>query len=140
EFRRVLFRSGHVVVHGCKGEVRPPHPASGQAQAFKGLGGSHLVEEVEVDVEKGRLARLLHHHVGFPHLVEEGLSRHLGHLDYTGGRQGFRMSTAPGGRTLPGRRHEGSQAYTSGGASGSSARARAMASPGSLTSSSWPER
>jgi hypothetical protein len=50
--------------------VRAAHLAAGQAQAFKGLRGSDLVEQLQVNVEQGWLACWLDYYVLLPDFFE----------------------------------------------------------------------
>ena len=56
------------------GQIGPPNPPAGEAQALEGLRRGHLVDEVEIDVEQRGLAGLLAHDVALPDTVEERLA------------------------------------------------------------------
>ncbi len=56
----------HVVVHRRDGQIGPPHFAARHPQAVEGLGRSHLVDEVQVDVQNGRLSLFLVDDVAIP--------------------------------------------------------------------------
>ena len=70
--------SGGVVVHGADGEVGAADATASQAEAIEGLGSGNFVDEVEVNVKDGGLARLLVNHMGVPDFLEHGLWRHSG--------------------------------------------------------------
>ena len=75
--RLVLGR--RVVIGNRKGQLRPAHTAAGNLQAVKRLRGRHLVDEVQVNIEKA----LAGGGVGMddmrvPDLVVEGLAGHFG--------------------------------------------------------------
>jgi hypothetical protein len=61
---------GDVVVDGGDRAVGAADFASGQAQAFKGLRGSDLVEQLQVNVEQGWLACWLDYYVLLPDFFE----------------------------------------------------------------------
>ena len=54
---------------------RTLRPAS--AQAFKGLGAGHFMDQMAVDIENGRLARLFLHQMRIPDLVVQRLGHDL---------------------------------------------------------------
>ena len=61
---------GHfVVVVGVYGAFRAANRAAGQSQAVERLGAGHLVQQVEVDVEKVGLTLGPTHHVCVPYLL-----------------------------------------------------------------------
>ena len=63
-----------VVIHRRDRQVGPPHRAAGEPQRLERLRARHLVDEVQVDVEQRRLARLLVDDVRLPDLVEQRAS------------------------------------------------------------------
>jgi hypothetical protein len=72
-----------VVVLGGDGEVRAAQLAAGQAETLEGLRGGHLMDEVEVDVQKVRLgvgafAVAFAHHVRIPDFLGQCFGH--GHL------------------------------------------------------------
>ena len=52
-------------------------PPARQFQALEGLGRGHLVDQVQVDVNKGGLPRFFVNHVGIPDFLEHGLRGHI---------------------------------------------------------------
>ena len=68
----VAVDRGDVVVDGGEREVGPANLAPGDAQALERLRRRHLVDEVEVDVEKVWLARLAADNVVVPDLLGSG--------------------------------------------------------------------
>ena len=68
---------GHVVVGRGQRPVRSAHGAAVHPQALEGLRARHLVHEVQVDVEQGRLALGRRDDVLVPDLLEEGAPGHL---------------------------------------------------------------
>ena len=67
---------GNAMVDGGQGQVGPAHGSPCQAQGFEGLGGGHLVNQVEIDVKEIGLAGSRIHDVVVPHLFEQGPCRH----------------------------------------------------------------
>ena len=69
---------GDVVVDRGERQVGPAHVAAGQAQAVEGLRRGHLVHEVQVDIQEGRLAVGVRRAdlVVVPHLLEQRLAHH----------------------------------------------------------------
>jgi hypothetical protein len=63
----------HVVIHRCQGAVRPAHTAAREPEPFECLRRGDLVDEMEVDVEQGRLLALLADEMALPDAVEKGL-------------------------------------------------------------------
>jgi hypothetical protein len=61
------------MVHRRHGALRAADAQPALAQHGEGLGRGHLVDQVQVDVEHGRPAFLLGHHVRVPDFVEKGL-------------------------------------------------------------------
>ena len=61
---------GHVVIDGGDAAVGAAHLAAGEAQAFKSLRRSDLVEQLQVDVEQRGLALRLDHDVLLPDFFE----------------------------------------------------------------------
>src|SRR6266545_1867556 len=62
----------HRVVGGGERQVGPADPEATGGEAAERLRGGHLVDEVQVDVEHGRQAGRLDHHVVVPDLGEQG--------------------------------------------------------------------
>src|SRR5438874_8670661 len=50
-----------VMIHGGDREIRPAHPPVVEPQALEGLRRGHLVDQVQVDIEKIRLTRSEEH-------------------------------------------------------------------------------
>jgi hypothetical protein len=59
------------VIHGRDGEIETADRAAGEPERLEGLRARDLVDEVEVDVEKGRLSRGLDDDVRVPDAVEQ---------------------------------------------------------------------
>ena len=81
--RQGPVRGRHRVVGGGQGQVGPADLEAAGGQPGERLGRGHLVDEVEVDVQHGRQAGKLRHHVAVPDLVESrvrgaGMGWHLG--------------------------------------------------------------
>ena len=66
---------GDVVVDGGDGAIGAADFAIGEAEAFEGLGAGDLVDEVEVDVEDGRLVGGFGDEVLVPDFFEHGAGR-----------------------------------------------------------------
>lgn len=64
-------RRGDVVVDRHQGAVRPPDPPPRQPEPLEGLGGRHLVHQMPVDVNQGRLSVVVDE-VVVPDLVVQG--------------------------------------------------------------------
>ncbi len=62
----------HVVIDHSQGLVRRVDRASGEAQAFKGLGAGHFMNEMAVDIEQGGSVRLDVDDMVVPDLVVKG--------------------------------------------------------------------
>ena len=62
-----------VVVHGGHGQVRAAHLAAGHPEPVKSLRRSNLVHQVQVNVNQGRLPRLLVNHMSVPNLLKHSL-------------------------------------------------------------------
>ena len=56
-----------------QGQFRAAHLAAIGTQAFEGLGAGHFMHQVAVDIEDGRLSRLLIHQMRVPDLVVQRL-------------------------------------------------------------------
>ena len=63
-------RRGHIVINRGNRAVPSSHLASRQPQPFKCLRRSHLMDQMQVDVEHGRLALRLDHHMLLPDLFK----------------------------------------------------------------------
>ena len=70
--RQGPVRGRHRVVGGGQGQVGPADLEAAGGQPGERLGRGHLVDQVEVDVQHGRQAGRLRHHVAVPDLVEQG--------------------------------------------------------------------
>jgi len=57
------------MVHRRERKFRPPNSSPVHPQAFEGLRRSDLVNEVQIDIQKCRLVRLLKHDMRFPDLI-----------------------------------------------------------------------
>src|ERR1019366_5062620 len=64
---------GNVVVHGCDAAIGAAHLAVGEPEAFKCLGRSDLVQQLQVDVDQRRLAFGGDNDVPFPYLFKQCL-------------------------------------------------------------------
>ncbi len=76
ENRQRAVCRGDVVVDGRDAPIGPSHRAPGQAQALEGLGRRHLVDEMEIDVEKIVTVVARPNDVLVPDLLEERAGRH----------------------------------------------------------------
>src|SRR6185437_4838911 len=65
------IRRRDVVVGDGEDRLGPPHLAAAGAQALEGLRARHLVDDVAVDVDEGRILILLVDDVAVPDLVEQ---------------------------------------------------------------------
>ena len=68
---------GHIMVGHRQGQFGAAHLAAGVAQAFKGLGAGHFMDQMAVDIDKRGLAGAFLHQMGVPDLVVQ----RLGHAD-----------------------------------------------------------
>jgi hypothetical protein len=57
------------VIFGGKGQIGASNRAAGQSQPVERLGAGHLVQQMEVDVEKIRLTLCSTHQVRIPNLL-----------------------------------------------------------------------
>ena len=64
----------HIVVGHRQGQFGAAHLAAGVAQALKGLGAGHFMDQVAVDIDHGRLARRGVHQMRVPDLVVQRLA------------------------------------------------------------------
>ena len=87
----------HVVIDHSQGLVRRMDGAAGEAQAFKGLGAGHFVDQMAVDIEQGGSVRLDVDDVVVPDLVVKGagLASGLNH-DFRPCRGGRGFGRRPG--------------------------------------------
>jgi hypothetical protein len=60
---------GHIVIGHRQSEVGAAHFAPGSTQALERLGAGHFMDEMAVDIEDGRFARLFLHQMRVPDLV-----------------------------------------------------------------------
>ena len=67
---------GHGVVHDGERQVGPAHFAPRHLEAGKSLRRGGLVDEVAVNIDDRRLARLLGNQVGLPDFFVQSSSRH----------------------------------------------------------------
>ncbi len=74
--REMAILGGDGMVHHREGEIGAAHLAAGGFQAGKGLRGGDFVNQVAVNVDEGRLAGGLAHHVRVPNFFVHGLGRH----------------------------------------------------------------
>src|SRR5690606_22199178 len=75
--RKVAITRGNRVVDGRQGAIRAPDRPPREPESLERLGRRHLVQEVEVDVEKvGDVVRAALDDVRVPDLVEEGTCAH----------------------------------------------------------------
>ena len=74
--RQPALPCGDVVVGSRYRQVRAAHDAPVLAEAVERLRRSHLVHQMQVDVEQRRLARLLVDNVRVPYLLEHRSWRH----------------------------------------------------------------
>jgi hypothetical protein len=58
------------VIHRCDRAIGTPHLAAGEAETFKCLRRRDLVQQLQVDVEHGRLALGRDHDVLLPYLFK----------------------------------------------------------------------
>ena len=69
----------HVVILRGDRQLWPSHPPPREAQPLERLRRSHLMHEVQVDVEQVRLALRLPHQVRVPDFLRDGSSGHRLH-------------------------------------------------------------
>ena len=72
---RLRLAVGDPVVDGRQRQVGSPHAPSGQPQAVERLRAGHLVDQMQIDVEQGRLPGSLVGYMGVPNLLKKGARR-----------------------------------------------------------------
>ena len=64
------------MIHRRHGKFRASYSPSREAHSFKRLGARNFVNQVQINVDEGRLSFLLMYYVIVPYLLEKGLRGH----------------------------------------------------------------
>src|SRR3546814_1810767 len=97
----LAVRGRHIVVGHRQRRLGMAQLAAGEAKSFEGLGRSHLVHEVTVDVDEAGAVVLTVDHMTVPDLVKQGARR--GHLSRSLQAIVLLQQSGPEDSALPGR-------------------------------------
>ena len=67
----LIHRGGYIVVDGGSGQLGAPDFAPGGAQTLKGLRRGDFVDEMQINIERRRLALRMHNGMRVPYLFEQ---------------------------------------------------------------------